>query len=341
MPNLFNAVTLSDYAKRMTPGGALDQSIVETLARSNPIMSKIKWIPGNLLTGIQTTQRTSIPEPGIRRINRGVEQGKSTTKQIIDTCCIFEQRSLVDTELLALYPQASREAFRKSEDLAFIEGFGVKVAKNLFYGDVSGVGGEETFNGISVRYPTIGGNMNVDNGYQVVSAGGTTAGKQTSAFLIGFGNQATAGVYPMNSTAGLTQRDLGEVEALDDEGRKFQAVSTLFNWKAGLTVRDPRANALVRNIDITKLSGMTSEEKFKVISSLIVAKNRIRNLQSGEIDYGYYVSRSMYDFIELYLFDKNNVHVTRQELAGKTPELYITGIPVLRCDEILETEAVY
>ena len=293
MSNLFNAVTLSDYAKRMAPGGTLDPVIIETLARSNPIMEDVLWIPGNLPTGIQTTQRTSIPEPGIRRINRGVEQGKSTTKQIIDTCCIFEQRSLVDTELLALYPEADRAAFRKSEDLAFIEGFGVKVAKSLFYGDVNGVGGEETFNGISVRYPTIGGEMNVSNGYQVVSAGGTTAGKQTSAFLIGWGAQSTAGVYPMNSTAGLTQRDLGEVETLDDEGRKFQALSTLFNWKAGLTVRDPRTNAVVRNIDTTKLHLLTSEEKFALISKMVIAKNRVRNLQSGNIKYGYYVSREM------------------------------------------------
>ena len=51
-----------------------------------------------------------------------------------------------------------------------------------------------------------------------------------------------------------------------------------------------------------------------------------------------YVSPSVYDMIELWLTDKNNVHVTRQELMGQMPQLFFTGIPVKKCDAITDTE---
>jgi hypothetical protein len=40
----------------------------------------------------------------------------------------------------------------------------------------------------------------------------------------------------------------------------------------------------------------------------------------------------------LYLLDKTNVHVTRQELMGAAPQLYLSGIPIKKCDAISETE---
>lgn len=51
------------------------------------------WMEGNLPTGNQTTQRTSIPTPTLRRINRGADNVKSTTRQITDTCSMLEARS--------------------------------------------------------------------------------------------------------------------------------------------------------------------------------------------------------------------------------------------------------
>jgi hypothetical protein len=335
----FNAVTLLDLQKRLAPNGGLDSDVIEVLARSNPIMQDIKWMQGNLPTGIQTTQRSSIPEPGLRRINKGVQHQKSTTKQITDTCCILETRSLVDVEALALIDAGDREAYRRSEDAAFVEGFGVKVARNIFYGEVDGT--EETFNGLSVRYPVIGGKMNEDAGYQVVSGGSTTDSINTTAFLVGWGNHHTMGIYPKGSTAGLKMRDLGELDAFDDEKGRYRAVSTLFTYKPGLTVRDIRSNALVRNINAATLANLTSEQGFNLMKKLIIAKNRIRNLQGGSAKYIWYVSRSLYDWIEIYQHDKNNVHVTRQESQGNLPTLFISGIPVQRCDEIMETEALY
>ena len=88
------ALTFSDLRKRMDPDGKIAW-IMEIMAQSNPIMQHIPWMEGNLPTGNQTTLRTSYPHPQLRRINRGITPGKSTTRQIVDTCCLMEDRKSV------------------------------------------------------------------------------------------------------------------------------------------------------------------------------------------------------------------------------------------------------
>jgi hypothetical protein len=326
------ALTMTDFRKRMTPDGQLDY-IIECLAESNPILEDMKWMEGNLPTGIQTTQRTSIPTPSVRVINRGVAASKSTTEQITDTCMMLEDRSQIDVKLLQL--QANKEAFRKSEDAAHMEGLAQKVARVSMYGDIKD--DPDEFNGLSVRYKTFSGAKG-DAGYQVIPAG--TAGEKTntSAFLVGWGERATAGIYPKNTQVGLKMTDLGESDVFDKDGRPFRAVQTLFEWNCGLTVRDVRANALVRNINVATLASLTSANKLALIEKFTKAKNRIRNLRQVGTKFSWYVSDSVYDFIECFLTDKNNVHVTRQEVMGQMPQLYLGGIKVQKLDCIKEDE---
>lgn len=328
------ALTLSDYRKRIAPDGSVD-FIIEAMLNKNPIMDDIVWKMGNLPTGNRTTIRTSMPTPGVRRINRGVARHKSTTKQVQDTCIILEDRSCVDIEEISL--AANGEAFRRSEDAAFVGGFTDAVAANIFYGNAED--DLDTFNGISMRYPVIGGDKNTP-GYQVL-AGGTanTAAKNTSAFFVGWGTHGTCGIYPKNSQMGLHQRDLGEQTITDAEGKELQALVTLFTWKCGLSVGDIRANAAVRNIDTTKLSGMSAANKLTLIEQFVKAKNRIRDLQARDKKVVLYVSEAMYDWFEIYLLDKNNVHVTRQELMNDVPRLFFSGIEIKKCDAISDEES--
>ena len=328
------ALTLSDLRKRLAPDGSVD-FIIEALLSSNPIMDDIAWKMGNLPTGNRTTIRTSMPKPSVRRINRGVTRHKSTTMQVQDTCIILEDRSCVDIEEIALAPNG--EQFRRSEDAAFVGGFSDAIAANIFYGNADD--DLDTFNGLSMRYPLIGGEKNTP-GYQVIEGMTANAGaKNTSAFLVGWGTHATSGIYPKNSQAGLKQRDLGEQTVQDKDGNEYQALVSLFTWKAGLAVGDIRANAAVRNIDTEKINGsMKSEDKRKLIEKFVLAKNRIRNLQSRKKKVVMYVSESLYNWFEIYLLDKNNVHVTRQELAADVPRLFFGGIEIKKCDAISDEE---
>lgn len=329
-----DALTLADYKKRIAPDGSID-FIIEALVNSNPIMDDIPWKEGNLPTGNLATIRTSRPKPSARLINRGVPHSKSTTEQVTDTCIILEARSQIDIEQLAL--AANKEAFRRSEDAAFVSGFTDVVAENIFYGDTAA--DPLTFNGLAARYPSYGGTEKNKPAYQVI-AGGTagTGATNTTAFFVGWGTHATCGIYPKNSIAGLKQRDLAEMTVKDASGLEFQALVTLFTWKCGLHVADIRSNALVTNIDTTTLAGMTSANKLKLIEQFVIAKNRIRNLQSRDKKVVLYVSDKLYDWFEMYLLDKTNVHVTRQELMADVPRLYFSGIEIKKCDAISNEE---
>lgn len=330
------AVTLSDFRKREHPDGHVD-FIIEALEHSNPILEDMVWKEGNLRTGNKTTIRTSIPRPSIRLINRGVSNSKSTTRQVEDTCMSLEDRSVIDVKLLNLYA-GNAEGYRRSEDAAFVQGFSDVLAENLFYGDTAEAPG--TFNGISIRYNQIGGKKN-EAGYQVIAGGTANEGAfNTSAFLIGWGTSNTTGIYPKGSSLGLQHRDLGEGDAEDADGLKYRAVTSLFSWDAGLAVQNIRANALVRNIDVKNLP-KTSAAKLELIEKFVVAKNRIINPQRGDKKLVWYVGAALYDWFELYLLDKNNVHVTRQELANDVPRLYFSGIEIKRCDAISETEPAF
>lgn len=328
-----DALTLSDFRKRVGPDDRIDY-IIEALINSNPIMDDITWKEGNLLTGNKTTVRTSRPTPSIRRINRGIKHSKSTTEQVTDTCIILEDRSQVDIEAIAL--ASDKEAFRRSEDAAFVAGFTDSVADNMFYGDTAA--DPDTFNGLAVRYDKYGGTDKTKPSYQVVAGGTANVGAHnTSCYFVGWGTHATTGIYPKNTVAGLKQRDLGEMTVKDADGLDYQALVTLFNWKVGLAVQDIRANAVVTNIDTTALPS-TAAAKLALIEKFVKAKNRIRNLQARDKKVVLYVSDDMYDWFESYLLDKNNVHVTRQELMNDVPRIYFSGIEIKKCDAISNAE---
>lgn len=330
------AMTLSDYRKRENPSGDVD-FIIEALEQTNPIINHIKWLQGNLPTGNKTTIRTKIPKPSVRRINQGVAPTKSETEQVTDTCIMLEGRSSVDVRLLKL--QSNPEAFRRSEDAAFIQGFSNAVADNIFYGDAEQ--NPDTFNGLSVRYNSIGGEKHTA-GHQVLAGGTANEGEHnTSIYIVGWGTHAVAGIYPKNSEMGLHMDDLKEQDAFDDNGKPFRALQTLFSWDCGLSVMDIEACALVRNIDATQLESISASATKTLIQSIVKAKNRIRNLQNKDKDVHMYVPREVYDFLELYLLDKNNVHVTRHEVMGAMPQLYFSGIPVDKSDSILTTEPAF
>ena len=247
---------------------------------------------------------------------------------------ILEDRSVVDVELLAL--QKDKEKFRNSEDAAFVQGFSNYVAEQAFYGDSKENPG--TFNGLSVRYDTYGGDKG-EAGYQVVSAGTPGTNTNTTAFFVGWGGKHTVGIYPEGTIAGLKMRDLGEQTVTDNDGLEYQALATLFTWKVGLAVQNIRSNALLRNINVASLESMTSQQKLTLMDNLTKTKNRIQNLQNGDKQVRLYVSDSLYNFFETYMNDKNNVFVTQQTLMNQMPQLYFKGIPVEKCDAISETES--
>ena len=325
------ALTFDDLRKRMDPDGKIAW-VMEIMAQSNPIMQQIPWMEGNLPTGNQTTLRTSYPHPQLRRINRGIKPSKSTTRQIVDTCCIMEGMSQVDVRTIGLAP--NKEGTRRSEDTAFAEGFTQDVAKYIFYGDTDT--NPDEFNGFSVRMDHFTGDKGTF-GYQTINADGTAANKQTSLYIVDWGENAVTGIYPKGSKAGLSVEDKGEQLIKDEDGGTYPALVTWFSWDAGLAVQNLRKVAAIRNIDMDKNpADVTQAKRKELVEKIIIAKNRIVNPKRPII----YVSENVYTLLELYLNDKANIYVTQSEAMNGIKKLYVQGLEVCKCDALKETESV-
>lgn len=326
------ALTLNDYRKRMNPQGYIDM-IIEVLALSNPILDDMTWMEGNLLTGNKTTLRSALPGVEVRYLNRGIAPDKSSTKQIVDSSVILEARSEVDEEMLALAPD--KEAFRRSEDKAFIEAFGQKVANMVMYGNTEL--DPDTFNGLDIRHRIMGVNDPVEQGYTTIDAGGTTASSMTSAFLVEWGDRATTGIYPREATAGLVHEDLGRRTVYDANNKRFEAMVSLFKWKCGLTCRDYRGAGAVRNIYTPLFTTGTAAQKLALIGAFIKAHDRMRHPERTVL----YTSVELYTALKLFLMDKNNSYVTRETLENGIEVLRIDGMKVVRLDCMINTESQF
>lgn len=328
-----NTVTLSDILARQDPNGLMAR-VLEVLSLENQILADMRWMEGNLPTGNVTTQRTSIPTPGARRLNEGAGKAKSSTKQVTDTCCILEINSEIDEEVLALAP--NKESYRASEDAAFTEGFRQKVAQLVFYGNTDA--NEAEFNGLDVRFNKISTVKNKP-GNQIISAGGSGS-VNASAWLIDHdaNGQGVTGIYPRGSTAGLDTRDMGLLRLTDASGNPFYGYCTNFKWKPGIAVKNFKKVARVANIDTTNLQtfGSGSDISPLLIQKFILAQNRIQDMSGNAV---WYVNELLYSWLQIMLMDKKNVYITRQELMGKSPQLYFNGVPVRKCDALLSTEA--
>lgn len=326
------AVTLNDIQKRLGANNAF-QPIIEILKQSNPILEDMPFAEGDLPIGNKTTIRTSLPSPSIRRANRGTAPTKSDVKQVIDQCMYLEDRSCVDTLLLKGKPNP--EAYRASEDDAHVEGMGQFVAKCFIYGDLTDPAYTDTFNGLLVRYPVEEGDKGT-RGYQVISAGTkNTKGHNTSALIVDWGDRKVTGIFPKGMTAGLNTKDLGESDVYDSDGNPFRAVQTLYSWQVGLAVQNVRSVAAIRNIDVDALSAFTADQEAKFMNKIIFAKNRIQLPKSPIM----YVGDTVYSYLETFLLNKNNVHVTREMRENEPPLLRFSGIPVKKMDCMTDTEA--
>ena len=326
------AVTLNDIQKRLGANNAF-QPIIEILKQSNPILEDMPFAEGDLPIGNKTTIRTSLPSPSIRRANRGTAPTKSDVKQVIDQCMYLEDRSCVDTLLLKGKPNP--EAYRASEDDAHVEGMGQYVAKVFMYGDLTDPAYSDTFNGLLVRYPVEDG-VKGTRGYQVISAGTkNTKGHNTSAVIVDWGDRKVTGIYPKGMTAGLNTKDLGESDVYDSDGNPFRAVQTLYSWQVGLAVQNLRSVAAIRNIDVDALSAFTAAQEATFMNKIIFAKNRLQLPKSPIM----YVGDTLYSYLETFLLNKNNVHVTREMRENEPPLLRFSGIPVKKMDCMTDTEA--
>nr|WP_269814842.1 phage capsid protein [Pseudomonas juntendi] len=321
MPTLIDKFSREDKDKKI-------MKIVELMAKQNDILMDAEYMECNDGSKHKTTMRSGIPEPTWRMFNQGVQPSKSTTVPVLDTTGMMEDYGLVDKALADLSGNA--DAFRASENLGKLQGFNNKASRYMFYGNSQAE--PQAFLGLTPRYNSLA----AESGRNIVDAGGTGS-TNTSIWFVTWGELTTHLLYPKGSVAGFQHRNLGEDTVKDDVGGEFQAYRDHFKWDIGMSVRDWRANARVANIDVTQLTSDAASGA-KLIENMIKAYYLLDNPMQGEGKTVIYCNRTIQTFLHLQAMNSKNVNLTLGEYAGrKIPELL--GIPIKRCDELLNTEA--
>lgn len=326
-----NNLTYLDLQRRMDPNSA-PAIIIEQLAQENEILQDMVVMECNSGINNVTTVRTGLPTGVWRKLNSGVPNDKSQTKQVSDTCGMLESYSEVDKDLVQLSNNPAR--VRATEDEAFAESFNQTMATTLIYGDTDS--DPEKFLGLSPRFDTPASTKTA-SGYNMIDGGGVGS-DNTSIWLVVWGDRTAHGLYPegLEGTGGFTMNDLGEQTLFDANNYKYQGYRTHYKWNLGFTVRDWRYIVRVCNIDVPALIAASSAAD--LVRCMIRAVERIQSVSSGRAVW--YVNRTVRTYLRTQILEKSNMNLTWETVAGKRVMMF-DGIPVRLCEAILNTESQY
>ena len=319
--------TLMDVAKRLDPDGKID-TIVEILAETNEILEDMVWMEGNLPTGHRTTIRSGLPAPTWRKLYGGVQPTKSRTVQVTDTCGMLEAYAEVDKALADL--NGNTGAFRLSEDRAHIEGMNQEFASSLFY--ASEATAPEEITGFAPRYNS----LSAENAQNIIQNPSIDGSDNATVWLICWGENTVHGIYPKGSMGGLQMTDKGQVtiENVDSSGGRMEAYRTHYRWDCGLSVRDWRYVVRIQ-YDQEDLKGDAASGP-KLIDLMTQALDVPPSLTMGRP--AFYMNRRARSFLRRQMLEKIAGSTLTMDQIGGKQVLSFAGIPVRRCDALLNTE---
>jgi hypothetical protein len=331
MATIGTPVTYLDIASRLGPDNKVS-AIIELMSRTNEILPDMVVKEGNLPTGHKTTIRTGLPTATWRILNYGVQPTKSITSQVVDTCGMLEAYAEVDKALADL--NGNTAAFRLSEDEAHLEAMNNQMATALFYGNQNT--NPEQFTGLMPRYPQFGANLATITAYNCIACHAGANAVQTSIWLVVWGENTVHAIHPKGSgTGGFEHQDLGEVTLTDDQtpAGRFQGYRTHYKWDLGLCVRDWRYAVRICNVD-TVLMSSTVVDLFLAMTK---AYYRIPSYGMGRAVF--YCNNLVLQYLQIQAAVKSNLALKYEEVGGKPVTSYM-GIPIKRCDALLNTEAL-
>lgn len=245
------------------------------LDRMCPLIRYLPLIPANQILANVAVRTDSLPIPGTRRFNTGVQPTASKNTPLTDPMALFEAYSEVDKELWRI--QNEPNMWRQDQDLNHVEGFKQLLESLLFYGNLTQDPG--AFNGLATRFNNLESYPNGDTSWLPnVWNGGASSGSATSAWFLELGPQKVYGLYPPNTPAGLNIEDLGEMTketpAATGGGPQlpymYQVLRTHLTWRIGLQVNDERCVQRIANINPVALSSNNFDENV-----FIEAKNQL------------------------------------------------------------------
>ncbi len=346
--NPTGALTYADWARRTDPDGK-QAVIIELLSQTNEIMNDMLVIESNQATSHRTTVRTGLPAVTWRLLNYGVPTSRSTTVQVSDSIGMLETYSVVDKALADL--NGNTAEFRLSEAMAFIEQMSQTMASTFVYGNTAT--NPERFMGLAPRYNTVS-TTTAQTAYNVIDGLGT-ASANTSMYLVCWGANTVAGLFPKGKITGLQHKDWGDVRQIYDTNTpigKYEGYTDHYKWDLGLTVRDWRYVVRLCNVDTTSTSpGLLSATPVNLINALIRMVHRTPTMPAGVAPVqtsdaptlglvnrcAFYCNRLLSTYLDIQAVNKTNLLLQMQQWGGE-PVTTFRGVPIRTVDAILSNE---
>lgn len=314
--------TLIDYAKQFDPSGQ-ELAIAEVLSQSNDIIGDALVKESSLDSGHEYAVRTGIPDGTWRRAYQGVPPAKATTKVVVEPYGTLSAYSVVDK--LVAEKGGHVDAVRTGQSRAIIAGMSATMASNLIYGDAGAT--PERFTGLAERYNDL---QNAESSRNVINAGGTTNGQNSSIYLVVWDTDKVFTFFPKGSKAGIQRVDYGLVTHTDASGNEFPAYKEYFEWKLGLAVQDWRYAGRICNIDTQNIPST-------LIDDMCDLEEKIQSLSMGKPVW--YMNRTVKAALRKLASSRTNVQYTPDQITSR-PLMTFNEIPVHICDAITDTENV-
>lgn len=324
-----NYDTLLDHAKQFGPDGNI-ADYVEALAQDNEIVADMPYVEANKMTSHQYTVEVGLPTVYWKLLGQGVLASNGQFAQIEDACAMLESWAIVEKELADLGGQPARYRMNKAKQ--HLSSMGIELAQTMFYGAASS---PEEFIGLSPRYSS----TSAVNGSNVISAGGAGS-DNASIWLLGLGEQKIHGIFAKGTKAGIDRVDHGEqIEQNWGSVTGAQAVvyKEQFKVKTGIAVADWRFGVRIPNIDISNLVAKSSAAD--LMELMIKAIYRIPNGGAGA-RLKFYMNRTCQEFLDIQGRDAviAGGGISFDNVGGKRM-MNFRGVPIGRCDALLESEA--
>jgi hypothetical protein len=312
------------------------------LDRMTPFIKMLPMVPSNNILSNIATRTDSLPVASTRRWNEGIKATASKNVPLSDPIALFEDYSEVDKDLWEIQNQPN--VWRSDQDMNHIEGLFQLIESTVIYGNLTQNPG--AFNGLATRFNNLESYPNGDTSWVPnVWNGGASSGNVTSAWMIEFSPESFYGIYPPNTPAGLSVRDLGEFTKELSAGTGsvgsnylYQVFRTLLRWYVGIQIGDERCVQRICNINPTMLSANNFDENI-----FIAAKNRLPRFgESGTT--AIFVNRDLKTQIDQRAtVQKINAYTNftsgETDVFGRSVTKF-QNIPIYTAEKILSTETV-
>lgn len=326
-----NPINLADF-EGLTSSKPV-RALIHTIRDYMPLFDQAVIQRGNDGMGDRGKIVTAYPEGQLRSFNEGWDAEKVLGADVRYKACMVRSRSEVDRDLYNTRPAAERDAWRLRQDEGYMRGLSRTMVRKMFYGDPA-ANSRDMLGLANVVTP---GNDAFKG--RIISAGGTTANKQASIWLVNWDPSDFYLFYPENgSDVGLSVENKGEQYAFDSDGKRFLALITEFGWNLGLAAYNPERVVRISNIDTTKLTSKGTSGA-NLIDLMTQALEMLPDEQSGRV--AFYMNDGVRSVLRRQIVNKDNVLISQDEVAGRKV-LTFGGHPVHKVgvDVLTNTEAV-